>query len=150
MFKKRKPRFSRDESRQRFEDQSRQILNEVVRVGKQLLLESWEREQGIDYQEKLNNLPKNQQNSLLNKVQKIAVFKTGKISNRFTATLEQKLINLLRADLVGKPLRLSRNNNQWSGSGRFARLGMDYNESFAIDDILCFLGIAEQHIPEDG
>lgn len=119
-------------------------------VGRWFALEPWERDQNVDYLEKLSNLPQKQKDSLLNKVKKIAFFKTGKITDRFSDTLYQKLINLLRADLVGNPLRLSRNKKQWSGSGRFAKLRMNYDEFFAMDDILCLLGITEQHITDDG
>lgn len=150
VFKKRKPTFLSREAEQYFNDQFQRILCDVVKVGKVLTLEPWERDQCVDTFEKLHVLPKNQQESALNKVRKIPVFRTGNITERFTNTLDQKLINLLRADLLGKPLRLSRDKEQWYGAGRFAKSGMDYDEFFGIDDILCILGIAKQHVPVDG
>lgn len=150
VFKKRNPRFSSKGAEQNYKDQLQRILCDVVKVGKVLMLEPWEREQHIDTLEMLHVLPINQQESALKKVGKIPVFKTSKVTERFTNTLNQKLINLLRADLLGKPLRLSRNKDQWSGSGRFAKSGMDYDEFFGIDDILCILGITKQNIPDDG
>jgi len=150
VFKSRNPKFFNDDSKRNFENSVQQILNDVVKVGKELMLEPWERDQCIDTFKKLQFLPENQQNSALNKVRKISLFITGNITERFTYTLKQHLINLLRADLLCKPLRLSRNKEQWSGAGRFAKFKMDYNEFFVIDDILCILGIAEQHVPDDG
>lgn len=144
------PKFLNDESKKNFESRFEQILNEIVRVGAELTLDPWESDKHIDTLKKLRILPQNQQKSALKKVDKITVFKTGKITERFASTLKQKLINLLYADLVGKPLREARDTTQWSGMGRCAKLNMDYKEFFVIDDILCVLGIAEQHIPDDG
>jgi hypothetical protein len=136
--------FKNDEERERFNTISILIRDRVLDVMNFLLASENENNEKSGVLEKLAKMDTEKVNSLIKKAEKTATF-LNKTKNfyYFTDQVKQININLLYGQEIGRQIRVSRNSNDYDGTGQYAKMHLDlYPFLFAVD-AMELLGLIE-------